>query len=66
MDDAALRQLPKVKKAFDEAEQQARSYRRALGKRHGDDELDLRSYAVVAVGLERILGEEIGAEPAMR
>ncbi len=57
MDEAALRQLPCVAKAFTLARDQAERYRAALTRREG--ELTLRSYAVVAVGLERILGEEI-------
>jgi len=57
MEEAALRQLPGVAKAFTEAREQAERYRAALVKREG--ELNLRSYAVVAVGLQRILGEEI-------
>ena len=44
-------------KAFTEAREQAERYRAALVKREG--ELNLRSHAVVAVGLQRILGEEI-------
>jgi len=59
MDEAALRQLPVVAKAFTEARDQAVRYRAALVKREG--ELNLRTYAVVAVGLERILGEEVEA-----
>jgi len=46
-----------VAKAFTEAREQAERYRAALVKREG--ELNLRSHAVVAVGLQRILGEEI-------
>ncbi|MCP4680321.1 MAG: AAA family ATPase [Deltaproteobacteria bacterium] len=57
MDEAALRRLPPVAKAFTEARDQAERYRAALVRREG--ELNLRCYAVVAVGLERILGEEI-------
>ncbi len=57
MDDDALRQLPDVKKALTEARNQAERYREALVKREG--ELNLRTYVVVAVGLERMLGEEI-------
>ncbi|MCP4662379.1 MAG: hypothetical protein GY856_43835 [bacterium] len=57
IDEAALRQLPPVAKAFAEARDQAERYRAALVRREG--ELNLRTYAVVAVGLERILGEEI-------
>jgi hypothetical protein len=57
MDEAELRQLPAVKEAFSEAQAQARRYRAALMKREGP--LNLRTYAVVGVGLERMLGEEI-------
>ncbi|MCP4653956.1 MAG: AAA family ATPase [bacterium] len=57
MDEAELRRLPAVTKAFTEAREQAERYRPALVRREG--ELNLRTYAVVAVGLERILGEEI-------
>ncbi len=59
MSEEALRQLPKVAKAFAEARDQAERYRDALVKRFGAAALKLRCYAVVAVGLERILGEEI-------
>lgn len=62
MDDASLRALPSVARAFAEARSQAARYRAALLGRHGSD-LDLRSYAVVAVGLERMLGEEVGVAP---
>ncbi len=54
----ALRRLSKVGKALDEARQQIELYRQALLRRHGES-IDLRSYAVVAVGLERILVEEV-------
>ncbi len=57
MDEAALRQLPDVANAFTEARDQAKHYRAALVKREG--KLNLRTYVVVAVGLERMLGEEI-------
>ncbi len=57
MDDAALRELPAVAEAFAEARDQATRYRVALLQREG--ELNLRTYAVVAVGLERMLGEEV-------
>ena len=60
MDDEALCRLPRVAKAFAKARQQLARYRRALARRYGTG-LDLRSYAVVAVGLERMVGEEIGA-----
>ncbi len=61
MDEEALRRLPLVAKALAEARQQAEDYRRALWRRYGA-EIDLRAYAVAAVGLERILGEEIKSE----
>ncbi len=63
MDDAALRQLPAVADAFAEAKVQLRHYRQALALRFGEQKLRPRSYAVVAVGLERLLGEEVEAQP---
>ena len=62
MDAESLRRLPRVEQAFDEARQQLELYRQALSRRHGDS-IDLRSYAVVAVGLERMLGEEVSSGP---
>ena len=62
MDEEALRQLPRVRSAFAEARRQIGHYRRALSRRHGSS-INLRSYTVVAVGLERILGEEIEQTP---
>jgi hypothetical protein len=59
LDEQALRQLPPVAKAFEEAREQTRRYRAALVSRFGEMTLQLRCYAVVAVGLERIVGEEI-------
>ena len=58
MDEASLRRLPQVKRALAEARQQAGHYRRALRRRY-DTEINLRTYVVVALGLERMLGEEI-------
>ena len=58
MDEEALRQLTPVARAFTEARAQAERYRAALSRQRGS-EIDLRSYVVVAVGLERMLGEEI-------
>ncbi|MCP4657693.1 MAG: AAA family ATPase [bacterium] len=64
MDEAELRRLPAVAKAFTEARDQAKDYRAALLRR-SEPELSaldpprLRSYVVVAVGLERMLGEEV-------
>ncbi len=59
MSEEALRQLPKVAKAFAEARDQAARYRDRLVQLFGEAALNLRCFAVVAVGLERILGEEI-------
>jgi hypothetical protein len=58
MDAGALRRLPPVAQAFAEAREQARRYSAALQRQRGED-LRLRSYAVVAVDIERILGEEV-------
>jgi hypothetical protein len=55
--EAALRQLPPVARALTTARDQIRRYRAALLAQ--EPTLDLRSYVVVAVGLERILGEEV-------
>ena len=49
--------MPAVAKAFAEARDQVERYRAALLKREGA--LDLRAYVVVAVGLERLLGEKV-------
>lgn len=53
----AVRALPPVAAAFDAAREQIGRYRRALIERFGEAALDLRCHAVVAVGLERVLGE---------
>ena len=58
MDEAQLRKLPAVKSAFVAARSQLARYREALEARFGDA-LTLRAYAVVAVDLERMLGEEV-------
>lgn len=58
IDEAELRELPPVEAAFAAAREQAGRYARSLRERLGDG-LALRSYAVVAVGLERLLGEVI-------
>lgn len=58
MDSAALRRLPAVKAALAEVHDQVASYRAALVRQRGDT-VRPRCYAVVAVGLERILGEEV-------
>ncbi len=58
MSEAELRGLPAVANAFDTAREQLTRYQQALETRYGDV-LALRSYAIVAVDLERVLGEEI-------
>jgi hypothetical protein len=62
---ADLRRLPPVAQAFEAAHEQARRYAAAL-QRRGGEPLTLRSYAVVAVGVERILGEEVVTPEAER
>ena len=49
-----------MKKAFADARGQVARYREALSQKYGDDVVR-RGYAVVAVGLERLLGEEVTA-----
>lgn len=46
---------------FDEAREQARRYGAAL-LRHRGGELALRTYVVVAVDVEGVLGEEVSVE----
>ncbi|MCP4658896.1 MAG: AAA family ATPase [bacterium] len=62
MDEDALRELPPVRKALAEARDQAERYRAALVRSQGAETLNLRTYVVVAVGLERMLGEESANE----
>lgn len=58
MNEEALLDLKPVQKAFSEAEAQLQRYRQSLdGQR--EKTVPLRSYAVVAVGLERLLSQEI-------
>ena len=57
MDVTDLLELTSVQKAFEEGKEQAERYRKAVVKQHGET-LRLRSYVVVAVGLERLLFEE--------
>jgi hypothetical protein len=58
MSQEELRRLPPVAKAFAEAQEQARRSHVALLRQRGE-ELSLRSYVIVAVDLERILGEAL-------
>ncbi|MCP4654304.1 MAG: AAA family ATPase, partial [bacterium] len=59
MDDDALRELTAVSSALDAAREQVWRYRDALVKKFSDAQP--RCYAVVAVGLERVLGEEVSS-----
>jgi hypothetical protein len=61
MDEAELRSLPQVAAAFSDARDQVRRYGEALVERFGAGTIRLRSYVVVAVGLERLLGEEVAS-----
>ncbi len=58
LDEAKLRQQKPVKRALAKARRQVRRYRDALARKYGEG-VPRRSYAVVAVGLERLLGEEV-------
>ncbi len=59
---SALRELTPVANALAEAREQAVAYREALVRKLG--EVEPRCYVVVAVGLERVLGEEVNAPEA--
>jgi hypothetical protein len=61
MDEEALRELTPVSSALAGARKQVLAYRDALVKKLG--EAQPRCYVVVAVGLERVLGEEAGRPP---
>ncbi len=56
-----LMQTRKVKKALDKAETQLGAYRTALERRQGET-LKLRSYAVVALGFERLVVARLTVE----
>ena len=58
MDEAAVRRLPPVAEAFSAAREQLQHYRVALVERFGES-VRPRCFAVVAVGLDRILGDEV-------
>ncbi len=60
MEEVRLRQLTPVRTALEDARDQVLGYRNALVTKLG--EAQPRCYAVVAVGLERILGEEVEPE----
>ncbi len=59
MDEEGLRELKAVSSELGEAREQVRRYRDALVKKF--PEAEPRCYAVVAVGLERMLGEEVSS-----
>jgi len=58
LDAAGLRALPPIARRLDAAQEQLGRYRAALAERFGEG-LALRSYALVAAGLERLVGEEV-------
>jgi len=58
MDETALRELPALKTALAEAREQVERYRAALVRQRGDA-VRPRCYVAVAVGLERLVGEEV-------
>ena len=57
-----LARLDPVKEALDKAGIQLTSYRRTLERRQGSA-LELRAWAVVALGFERLLAQEVEATP---
>ena len=61
VEEAELRAHPEVERVFLQARRQLGDYGGALRRRFGES-LSLRSYAVVALGLERLLGEELPAD----
>jgi hypothetical protein len=65
MDERSLGELPAVKTALAEAREQIERYRAALVRQRGDA-VRPRCYAVVAVGLERLLGEEVRGRGSRR
>ena len=58
MDDVALLALDKVQAKIQEATPQLQRYRKTLAKKYGD-RLRLRTYAVVAIGFERLVWIEV-------
>jgi hypothetical protein len=51
-------QLPKVKDKMKEAVVQVKNYRQRLVKKYGST-LNLRTFAVVALGFEKVIWEEV-------
>ena len=60
MEASALLALDAVKVKFAEAQGQLQRYRKALAKKYGAA-LRLRTYAVVAIGFERLVWQEVQA-----
>ena len=60
MDEPTLRKLPAVRTALDKARAQLVRYREALIRQRGES-VRPRCYSVVAVGLERLVGEEVSS-----
>jgi len=58
MNRAALAELPQVREKLAEARVKLQEYRQTLQARYGA-ELDLRTYAVVALGFDRLVWQEI-------
>jgi hypothetical protein len=54
----AIGALPKIQNKLQEARRQLRHYRTTLQQKYGT-QLRLRCYAVVALGFERLLWEEV-------
>jgi ribosomal 50S subunit-associated protein YjgA (DUF615 family) len=65
LDEATLRRLPLVAQAFTKAREQVERYRSALVRQRGEGR-SLRGYVVVGVVLERMLGEEVRSERALK
>lgn len=60
LDENQLRAIPQVRSAFEEARAQLGRYRRGFAARFGEAEAGrLRCYVVVAVGIERLMGERL-------
>ncbi len=59
MERTELEKMSAVKALLAEAEGQLRSYRAALERRYGKTTLRLRAYAVVGLGFERLVAQEL-------
>jgi hypothetical protein len=52
-----------VKNAFDQAKEQLKAYRSALARKSGEH-LKLRTYVVLAIGLDRLVGQKLEDQDA--